>query len=85
MRKLRLELEHLTVDSFPTMARAQTPRGTVRGRVATDASAQESCAYTCTGCGLFSNTGCSANTDFCAFDSVNLCLRDLAPEGSSAC
>jgi hypothetical protein len=77
MRKLRLNLDRLVVDSFPTLAHSETPRGTVRGRADTEFCESVSCAYTqlvtCTGCGAVSNSGCAANTEFCVFDSINLC------------
>ena len=45
MRKLRLELDHLVVDSFdPAPTRAPVRRGTVRGRGQTF-EAVDSCAY----------------------------------------
>ena len=35
MRKITLDLDRLTVDSFPTTAPAEAPRGTVEGAMRT--------------------------------------------------
>lgn len=54
MKKLRLKLEDLAVESFPT-AIAADERGTVRGNEATPGCATESCTnctYDDTICGL---------------------------------
>jgi hypothetical protein len=69
MRKLKLEVEHLAVESFLPSVRSELPRGTVHGRVDTE-------AFTCTGCGI-TETGCANNTDYCAFDSVRLCQEEI--------
>ncbi|HEX9935747.1 MAG TPA: hypothetical protein VGB15_01440 [Longimicrobium sp.] len=81
MQKLRLDLDRLTVDSFATLARTETPRGTVRGRDDTfycpTPDCTVSCGFTelntCTGGGAVSNSGCAENTQYCAFDSVRIC------------
>jgi hypothetical protein len=52
MRKLRLDVEQLVVDSFSTMMHGEGPRGTVRGRGDTE---HPSCANTCEGCGITNN------------------------------
>lgn len=60
MRKLRLDLEQLVVESFSTMMHGEGSRGTVRGRADTEQSTCGNCgtancdtnANTCGGCGI---------------------------------
>jgi hypothetical protein len=48
MRKMKLELETLVVDSFAVAAEGTEVRGTVRGNGAFDVSVRPTC-YTCGG------------------------------------
>ena len=66
MRKLRLELEKLTVESFSPAAKAAGARGTVRGHAETDDSCDYACgwAFTDNFCGGSGGTTLH-NTDYC--------------------
>lgn len=68
MRKLRLDLEQLVVESFSTMMHGKGPRGTVRGLVDTEQSTCADCGVTdgntCEGCGITDN--CMDYTVYCS-------------------
>jgi hypothetical protein len=46
MEKIRLDLDTLSVESFPTAEGAGAPRGTVRANAATQ-EPEHTCFYTC--------------------------------------
>lgn len=65
MRKLRLDLDELAVESFSTLAQGKASRGTVRGRADTE-------EYTCGGCTITEN-GCQDYTVFCSYGDTGGC------------
>lgn len=59
MRKVRLEIDELSVESFETAARETEARGTVRGYVTSwDTCVDDSCAESCVS---YCGTGCTGD------------------------
>jgi hypothetical protein len=70
MRKFRLELEKLTVESFSPAAKAAVARGTVRGHADTDYSC--GCVFTDNTCGGTGGTTLD-NTVYCSYGDTGGC------------
>jgi hypothetical protein len=78
MKKLRLDLEGVAVESFET-GDAAPPRGTVRGQISIAASCYDTdCCSDVSDC-------CPANTSFCSQQWTNCCPTGITCPGGNSC